>query len=62
MFTTSATSTMPSTNMPPLADKSPEAKVDAFVSVVAPLHNDAAVVQGFIRETLAILEADVCLL
>ena len=51
----SATSTMPSTRSGAPSEPA-RAKIDTFVTVVAPLRNNAAIVQQFVRETVEVLE------
>jgi len=47
---------MPSTRPGAPSEAARTAKIDAFVTVVAPLRNDAAIVQQFVRETVAVLD------
>jgi dolichol-phosphate mannosyltransferase len=47
---------MPSTRTGPPSEPARAGKIDAFVTVVAPLRNDAAIVQQFVREAAAVLD------
>src|SRR5437016_12787264 len=52
----SATPTMPSTRAAEPSKLPRPAKIDVFVTVVAPLRNDAAIVQQFVREAVSVLD------